>query len=65
MTKAHQARSGSTSVAVLASLHNATWEIDGVCQGLLFCSQEKKAGSMQENRIDKNRVIINKIVNHI
>jgi len=34
MTKAHQARSGSTSFAVLASLHNATREIDGVRQGL-------------------------------
>jgi hypothetical protein len=36
MIKAHQARSGSTSFAVLASLHNATEEIDGVRQGLFY-----------------------------
>lgn len=42
MTKAHQARSGSTSFAVLASLHNATGEADGVRQGLFVLVATKE-----------------------
>jgi hypothetical protein len=49
MTKAHQARSGSTSFAVLASLHNATGQIDGVRQGL-FVLLATKAGRINARK---------------